>query len=281
MSHWKSFSIRQHVVSRPFFVWHFFVRRFSSRIFSSRIFLYRNFSSPKFSSGNFSYGYIFVWTIFRLYFFRSYIFSSVHFFVLYFFVRAFFRSYICSSVHIFVHAVLRPRRFRLSFFVHAVFRPCIFRLCHFSYMHSFLRTFFRPRSSVHELSHICVRGLRLWAPSSERCRLYVVGRASRPSTAPIPSATTCDCGRSAARGGGRLAGRPAGVSVRVGRGCLRARDSDGDRGAARSRVCSRVCSAETTMQSTIMIMMTAVLVCRVRREMAPIWRQRMPPPSMY
>ena len=195
--------------------------------------------------------------------FHTLILSSVLFSFVYFFVRAFFRSYIFSSTQI----------SSVSFFVHAVFRPCIFRLCHYSYMHSFLRTFFRPRSYVHQLIHIRVRGLRLCAPSSQRCRLYVVGRASRPSTAPIPSATVWLAGQQ--RGGGRLAAR--------GRLESRVRWPGVSSGAGfwwrpRCRAVACVlcdcCSAETTIQSTMMTRYWPA-DCRVRREMAPIWRQRM------
>ena len=125
----------------------------------------------------------FVCAFFVRIFFRPCIFSFV-----YFSVRAFFRSYIISSVHIFVYAVFLPRRFpSVPFFVYAVFRTCIFRLCHFSKMDSFLRTFFRPRSSM--FMNLIIYVLGVYAPSYESCRLYAVSRASRPSATPIPPAT--------------------------------------------------------------------------------------------
>ena len=112
--------------------------------------------------------------------------------------------------------------------------------------------------------------LEVCAPSSERCRLYAVGRASRPSAAPIPPATVW-CGRSAAwrPAIGRAGWSHTDTCDDWWRGLAWAGDVFGrgilmETAVPRGRVCPvwLRCSAETTIQST---MVTAALVCRVRR----------------
>ena len=95
-----------------------------------------------------------------------------------FFVLADFRPRRFSSTQIFICAIFRPWPFFASaFFVFAIFRPCIL-----SFVHLFSST---QLFYVHERIRVGV-----CAPSSERCRLYEVGRASRPSAAPIPPPMT-------------------------------------------------------------------------------------------
>ena len=129
-------------------------------------------------------------------FFRWYIFSSVHFFV-----RIFFLLCIFSSTQIFVHAEFRLCHFSSTQnFVCAIFRPRSFRPRRFSplhfsslrfFVHAFFSSYicFRPRSSSMTYVHERIR-VEVCAPSSERCRLYAVGRASRSSAAPIPPPMT-------------------------------------------------------------------------------------------
>ena len=196
---------RPQIFVPQFFVSHFFVSQF----FVSRIFVWQFFAWIFFRLNYFSSAHSSVCVFFRSYiffvrtFFRSYIFRLCIFSSTQNFVCAIFRPRRFSSVPFFVHAHFCPRRFssvpffvhgnfRLLFFVHAVFvlavfRLCIFRLCHFrpcilSFVHLFSSTQF---FYVHERIRVGV-----CAPSSERCRLYAVGRASRPSAAPIPPPMT-------------------------------------------------------------------------------------------
>ena len=199
-------------MSRPFFVWHFFVRRFSSRIFSFSHFpgiaIFRPpsfhlaiFRMGIFSSELFFVCIFFVRIFFRLFIFSFYIFSSVHFFV-----RIFFRPCIFSSTQFFVHADFVCHFSSMPFFVPAFFVFAIFRTCILSFVHFFDHAVLSMNFLIYVLG-VCGSG-----PHRPRGVGYTwSGRASRPSTAPIPSATTCDCGRSAARGGGAI-GRPAGWS---------------------------------------------------------------------